>query len=139
MTADRLKHLEFLQSTISRMAGNSFLLKGWTVTLVAALFALAAKESDKRLIVLALFPSVAFWGLDAYYLCQERLFRMLYDDLRKLPQAEYEKSEPFSMSTKKYSHGRLSWFRTLWTPTLVGLHGVIFFTIIVFVLVVKRR
>jgi len=39
------------------MANNSFLLKGWSVTLVAALFALAAKDSDKKYIVVAYFRS----------------------------------------------------------------------------------
>jgi hypothetical protein len=34
------KHLELIQAVISRMAGNSFLLKGWSVTLAAALLAL---------------------------------------------------------------------------------------------------
>ncbi len=29
----KIKHLEFIQAAINRMAGNSFLLKGWTVTL----------------------------------------------------------------------------------------------------------
>ena len=41
----KLKHLEFIQQAINRMASNLFLLKGWTVTLIAAMFALAAKES----------------------------------------------------------------------------------------------
>jgi hypothetical protein len=45
-TPKRIKHLEFIQATIVRLASNSFLLKGWTVTLVAALFALAAKETQ---------------------------------------------------------------------------------------------
>jgi len=31
-----------IQAVINRMASNSFLLKGWTVMLVSALFALAA-------------------------------------------------------------------------------------------------
>jgi hypothetical protein len=42
---NKLKHLEFIQQAINRMASNLFLLKGWTVTLIAAMFALAAKES----------------------------------------------------------------------------------------------
>lgn len=29
------------------MASNSFALKGWTVTLVAGIFALASKDADK--------------------------------------------------------------------------------------------
>lgn len=30
---NKQKHLEFIQSIINRMAGHSFLLKGWGVTL----------------------------------------------------------------------------------------------------------
>src|SRR5881296_3689006 len=119
MSAERTKHLEFVQNAISRMAGNSFLLKGWTVTIAAALFALAAIDSNRRFAVLALFPSLAFWGLDAYYLRQERLFRRLYDELRKLSDENYEKSGPFAMSTKKHSHQVAGWFKTLWTPSVV--------------------
>lgn len=125
MSADRTKHLEFIQNAISRMASNSFLLKGWTVIIAAALFALAAKDSNQRFALLALFPSLAFWGLDAYYLRQERLFRRLYDELRKLSDEKYDKAEPFSMSTKNHSRKVASWFRTLWAPPVIGLHGVV--------------
>jgi hypothetical protein len=36
---NKIKHLEFIQSTVGRMASNLFLLKGWTITLIAAVFA----------------------------------------------------------------------------------------------------
>lgn len=55
---NKQKHLEFIQTTISRMANNSFLLKGWAITLVAALFALSAKDTDKSYIIVAYFPLV---------------------------------------------------------------------------------
>ena len=64
----RHKHLEFIQIIITRMAVNSFLLKGWTITLIAGAFALSTKDSDHRYIVIAYFPIVIFWILDAYYL-----------------------------------------------------------------------
>ena len=32
----KIAHLEMVQAVITRMAGNSFLIKGWSVTLVAA-------------------------------------------------------------------------------------------------------
>jgi hypothetical protein len=38
----QIAHLQMIQAVITRMGSNSFLLKGWSVTLVAALFALAA-------------------------------------------------------------------------------------------------
>jgi len=40
-------HLQMVQAVITRMAGNSFLIKGWSVTLIAALFALAAADSNE--------------------------------------------------------------------------------------------
>ncbi len=54
------KHLEFIQMAITRMAANSFLIKGWSVTLVAALFALAAVQDSHRFVWLALIPSLMF-------------------------------------------------------------------------------
>ena len=79
---DRATYLELIQGVISRMAGNSFLLKGWSVTLAAALLAVAANEARARFSAVALLPAFAFWGLDAYYLRQERLFRCLFDHVR---------------------------------------------------------
>ena len=38
---NKIKHLEIIQGIINRMAGNSFALKGWAVTLIAGIFALA--------------------------------------------------------------------------------------------------
>ncbi len=61
-------HLEMIQSIINRMATNSFHLKGWSVTLVAALFALAAKDSTPVFVYLAYFPAFAFWLLDGFFL-----------------------------------------------------------------------
>lgn len=72
------KHLALVQGVINRLAGNSFSLKGWSVTLVSALLALAAKDADTWLVAIALLPTLTFWGLDGYFLAQERLYRGLY-------------------------------------------------------------
>jgi len=82
MNDNKLKHLEFVQNVISRMAANSFLLKGWSVTLVAAIFALATKDGNPSLLPVAYLPAFVFWFLDAYFLRQERLYRKLYDEVR---------------------------------------------------------
>jgi len=117
----RALHLQFVQAAISRMAANSFLLKGWSITLTAAILALAAaKDRDPALVVVAILPGLAMWGLDAYFLRRERLFRCLYDDLR-LPSVD--SPEVLSMSTSPYSENAATWFRTLWTPAVFGLHG----------------
>jgi hypothetical protein len=38
MDENKRKHLEFIQGVITRMNTSSFLIKGWTITLVSALF-----------------------------------------------------------------------------------------------------
>lgn len=79
---NKIRHLELIQGVINRMAGNSFALKGWAVTLVAGIFALSSKDADKRYFLVAYIPIIVFWGLDSYYLLQEKLYRSLYDRVR---------------------------------------------------------
>jgi hypothetical protein len=79
---DTVKHLELIQGVVGRLAGNSFTIKGWSITLVSVLVGFAAKDANARFAVVALLPAFCFWGLDAYYLRQERLFRALYDQVR---------------------------------------------------------
>lgn len=82
MTKDEIiAHLPLIQGIINRMGNNSFLIKGWTVTLVAAIFALAATGTNQHFILVALIPIIVFWFLDSYYLKQERLYRELYNDV----------------------------------------------------------
>lgn len=110
------KHLEFIQNIIDRMAGNLFFLRGWTITLVAALFALFVKEANKQYVFVVYFPVIIFWILDGYFLSQERLFRALYDQVRKLP----EKKVDFSMDTRSFQKSeRNSWLSSMFSKTLL--------------------
>ena len=68
----KLKHLEFLEAVIARMASNSFMIKGWSITIAAALGAFAAVDSRMALFFIAIASSLLFWGLDGYYLWLER-------------------------------------------------------------------
>ena len=73
------KHLEFIQAVIARIATNSFLFKGWAITIAAGLAAFAAVDSRTALLVLTLASTVMFWGLDGYYLWLERCFIELHN------------------------------------------------------------
>lgn len=92
------KHLEFIQNVVTRLAQNSYLLKGWTITLVAATFVLSLSVTSVWLVAIALLPTIAFSILDSYYLRQERLFRKLYDHVRRNPNC----GEAFSMNIDPY-------------------------------------
>lgn len=96
---NKYKHMDYVQSAISRMASNSFHIKGWNVTIIAAIVALSFKESDWRIYACALALNFVFWFLDAYYLRQEKLFRELYNQISKIDDDE---AVDFSMDTSKF-------------------------------------
>jgi hypothetical protein len=76
----QLKRLDHLQAIIQRLSGNSFLIKGWALTIVTAMLSLALKDPPSPAVAyLSILPTVAFWGLDGYYLTLEIGMRHLYD------------------------------------------------------------
>jgi hypothetical protein len=131
MTEDGRKHLELIQQVVTRMNSNSFQLKGWSVTLVAALFALSVTEANKVFAGLAIVPIMAFWLLDAYYLGMERCYRDLYDLLRvKSDQELKELNKPYCMTPKEFGiKGEcllqvgltIAWFHVLLLGSVVAI------------------
>jgi hypothetical protein len=120
--AERIKHLEMIQAVVSRLGTDSFLVKGWAVTLSAALFGFAINGKDWQLAALATVPTVLLWGLDAYFLRAERLFRELYDAVRNGTSG----IEPFFLgatgsdfAARVGERKRLAWHQVLWSPTLL--------------------
>ena len=96
----KLKHLELIQGIVNRMSSNSFTLKGWSITLVAAIFALSIQDVNKDYFILLVYiPILMFWILDSYYLMKERGYRELYDQIRKLDNDDID----FNLSTEKSS------------------------------------
>jgi hypothetical protein len=80
ITDHQLKRLDHLQAIIQRLAGNSFLIKGWTLTLVSAVLGFALKDANNlHLAYFAVLPTFVFWGLDGYYLALEIEMRGLYN------------------------------------------------------------
>lgn len=123
----KLKHLDFVQGVINRLSTNSFLLKGWSVILVAALFALSASESNTRFALLALVPALVFWGLDGYFLALERTYRKHYENIRKKSPDEID----FSMNINYLKQGFKAWWRGTRSKTLISFHGSIISAIVV--------
>lgn len=119
-----------IQAIIGRMASNSFLLKGWSVTLVSGFFALATANSEKAFVYLAYFPALAFWLLDGFFLHQERLFRELYNRVRMIEESQID----FSMNTTEVERECESWWQTTRSPTLCLFHGAVIGAIVLVML-----
>jgi hypothetical protein len=115
---------------IARLATDSFLMKGWALTVAGAFFGFAAAGLNWRVAATGLLPVAAFWGLDAYFLRQERLFRRLYDGVRRSDPGV----EPFSMEVRGYRATVSSWSRILFSRTLLPFYGMIFLVGLILIL-----
>ena len=122
----KLKHLEFIQGVINRLSNNSFLLKGWSVVLVSALFALSANNSNVGFIFLAYIPGIVFWGLDGYFISLERDYRKHYERVRIKEPDDID----FSMDMRDIQRGFKGWASATFSKTLIPFHGVLIGAII---------
>lgn len=127
LSEDRIKHLEMLQQIITRMANNSFLLKGWTVTLVAAIIAVIDKSQLHTVGWVALIPVFIFWGLDGYFLRQEKLFRELYNHVRQ-PE-KYDDATDFNLSTSIVQDKVSCVFFIMFSDTLITFYLSLLFAV----------
>ena len=118
MSDNKIRHLEMIQKTIDRMANNSFLIRGWTVTIISAMFALSAKDVNSQYILIAYFSIPIFWTLDSFYLHQEKCYRALYDTIRKK-----SGETDFSMDAKEFDVGRNTWLHAAISKTTVIFYG----------------
>lgn len=125
-------HLGMIQGIVNRLSQNSFLLKGWSVVLVSAMFALAAGNSKEAFVYMAYFPAAAFWILDGYFLWQERLFRALYDHVRKLDEEEID----FAMDTRVAQEGVAGWLAAVFSRSILMFHGTVLGSIIIVMLLI---
>ncbi len=130
----KTKHLEMIQGVINRLSTNSFLLKGWSVVLISALFAVSVGGSNPAFIFLAYIPAFVFWGLDGYFLWEERKFRALYDSVRTKDESDID----FSMDTAVVLGQAGSWAKATFSKTLVPFHGVLIVSIIVVMVLTVR-
>jgi hypothetical protein len=125
------KEIEIIQDIIKRMAFNSFIIKGWAITLVVITLLLKGTENQ---IWLAFIPLLVFWFLDAYFLWQERLYRKLYDWVvnNRLKTDEYL----FDMNAYRFKDKVQSKLRIMFSITLGWFYGSIAILIIIYALIV---
>ncbi|ANQ14011.1 hypothetical protein BA890_07655 [Vibrio natriegens NBRC 15636 = ATCC 14048 = DSM 759] len=100
------------------MGQNSFLLKGWCITLIAALFALSPSSSNKSFALISYMPLFLFWLMDAYYLSLERSYIQLYNLVAK----NEVKSDALTLDLEQVGGGE-SLFNTAFSKTLLVFYG----------------
>ena len=104
---------------------NALSAQGWSVTLAVALEVFLKGEAALAYLFVPALPVVAFWLLDAWYLKRERLFRQLFDDVRK-------KNGPpdFSMDVDAFTNSTSTLRKAAASLTIFGFYGPVLFAIV---------
>lgn len=122
-----LKEIDIIQDIIRRMAFNSFMIKGWAITLVVVTLLLKGTEYQ---VWIAFIPLLVFWFLDAYFLWQERMYRKLYDWVinNRLKTDEYL----FDLNAYRFKDEVQSRYRIMFSITLGWFYGSIAILIVIY-------
>lgn len=120
------KEIDLIQGVINRMAQNSFLLKGWTITIIVAVLALTKDTLVTNDItyfsIILLIPLIVFWYLDAFFLHKERCYIKLYNWVI----ANRKESDEFiyDLNYKRFEDEVDSIWKVMRSPTLRTFYGI---------------
>lgn len=123
------KEVELVQDIVTRMGTNSFLVKGWAITLIVASLLITGFSYHH---FVALLPWLIFWAYDAYFLRMEKLYRELNDWLVE----NRSKSQEFLLDMNKSSLENRFGKETpclqqvMFSKTLIAFYGVLLIMII---------
>lgn len=121
------KEIDLIQGVINRMASNSFLLKGWTVTIIVGVLALTKDTivtNDVTYLALTLLiPLCVFWYLDAFFLHKEKCYRELYKwVIENRPTSNEYK---YNLNYKRFENDVDSIAKIMRTSTIGVFYGII--------------
>lgn len=123
------KEIDLIQGCINRMANNSFLLKGWLVSILAVVVALSLDNLDKFVIVFTITViTISFWYLDAFFLRTEKLYRKMYEwvlEHRKQGKTDYQ----YDLNPHRFDTQVEGVLSTMFSETLRWFYGTIIFLI----------
>lgn len=128
-----LKEIDLIQSCINRMADNSFLLKGWTVTILVGVLALFGESRNLYTVsVILLIAILNFWYLDAFFLRAEKMYRELYNWVIGNRMNTLENA--FDLNPNRYADEVDTQIQVMFSKTLKSFYGVM--TLVLFLFLV---
>jgi hypothetical protein len=129
-----IEEVKTVQDIIKRMAGNSFSVKTWTITLVVATLLLKGNNNH---IFIAFLPLFAFWFLDSYYLQQERLFRKVHNWV--VDYRQNNDDQLFNMNPMRFKNNVQTVPRIMFSISTVPFYGSIFIMLLGYLLIVYSK
>lgn len=145
LTVEELhKEMDLIQGCISRMADNSFRLKEYYIVLMAGVSAVLLGRQSEEIIVGAFLMVMTgiFWGLDAYFLKLETLFRWKYEwviEKRKEGQNSYLYNlEPYKREMWLTPENKNEHFaKFLGNKTLRNFYGIVILVTVALLVILK--
>lgn len=125
------KEIDLIQGCINRMANNSFLIKGWALSVFAGATAFTKGENLSNIYLLVfttIIPFICFWVLDAYYLKIERKYRVMYED-RIVKRNNNDKSDLYQLNPHRYKVNSIP--KTMFSQTLFLFYGIPFIACVI--------
>jgi hypothetical protein len=117
------KEIDLIQACITRMANNSFLLKGWAISIIAVVLALADKAINPALLsVILLIPLFSFWYLDAFFLRTERMYRKMYEWVLE-KRSKNENTFLYDLNPNRFKNSVDSIGKVMMSTTLKWFYG----------------
>lgn len=118
------KEIDLIQACITRMAQNSFLIKGWCISIIAVVLALASKKLNPLLLgAVLLIPLFSFWYLDAFFLRTERMYRKMYEWVLKKRMKD-DKTYLYDLNPRRFEKYVESSFKVMLSITLRCFYGI---------------
>jgi hypothetical protein len=120
------KEIDLIQGIINRMSQNSFLLKGWSITIIVAVLALTKDTIITKDItyfsLILLIPLLVFWFLDAFFLHKERCYIKLYDWVieNRLKTEDFQ----YNLNYKRFEKEIGSVGKIMLSSTLITFYGI---------------
>lgn len=90
------------------------------------MFALSSKDADSGFLIIAYFPIIVFWILDAFFLRQEKLYRELYNEVASAKSVDSD----FCMSTSRFEKNVKSIIFIAFSKTLLLFHGTVVMVVV---------
>lgn len=130
-TEELHKEIDLIQNCITRMANNSFLLKGWLVSLLVVFITVSPNDTNPIIAALIMLSLTAvFWYLDAFFLRMERLYIKLYNWVLE-KRLKGNKDFQYNLDAKRFESEVGNVWSIMVSPTL----RVFYFAIIVLILI----
>jgi len=116
------------------MANNSFLLRGWAISLIAVVLALSKGTSATTghfyfTVILLLLVTILFWYLDAFFLHKEKCYRKLYEWV--LENRNQTQDYLYSLDYTRFKQDVKSVFCVMFSKALFPFYGLVILILIV--------